>query len=606
MARDIFDPARYTSCSVKCVQNNSSNIQNNEKGRFQTVLNKLSQFDPLSKYVTKGKSLLKISNRIYDSKIIPKSFADGIGGVVDHFGVKPFLDITSSVNFEMAGITKSKLENISHKVRAGNLKFKDVDDIAHNLSSMTKYAQNIFSSPQSPEEEACMCEDVFNPAKYIADHYFPKYSSWFCVEFEFTDGYKANIIPLPTFAFLCTKATRPTIKFDIEEVNKYNQRVFVQKRSEYDPLDLTFIDDDKNVTHTNFETMLRLLVPNMNLQSAPKLSDVMAFNQPTNQNFNGDAPLNLKPLSVKDILSSNGNDNPNDNDPSGINASTVSKAFQTYAGSIAPYHEPYLKGNGGGFYIKQINVYQVYRWGNFVNKFSYFNPIMASCAFSEINSSGETESSISTSFRYGSMTISTEEVDGTMADRLKQISTGKEGSDALTVADGSYKSPKVQLGPTSTRLAKYGITTKSEPNFLDKAVKVLVNKAKELANGLKTKLLSYVNIAKNSAISKLSSLGQSIANKAGQLGNAAIGNIYKGVSVTEKLNTAKNAVFGGAISKIKTFETGINEKYKEIAGADIGNDKQLQNDTALHPEAQTNDLRKTSGNEGVDVLGGLL
>ena len=358
MARDIFDPARYTSCSVKCVQNNSSNIQNNEKGRFQTVLNKLSQFDPLSKYVTKGKSLLKISNRIYDSKIIPKSFADGIGGVVDHFGVKPFLDITSSVNFEMAGITKSKLENISNKVRAGNLKFKDVDDIARNLSSVTKYAQNIFSSPQSPEEEACMCEDVFNPAKYIADHYFPKYSSWFCVEFEFTDGYKANITPLPTFAFLCTKATRPTIKFDIEEVNKYNQRVFVQKRSEYDPLDLTFIDDDKNVTHTNFETMLRLLVPNMNLQSAPKLSDVMAFNQPTNQNFNGDAPLNLKPLSVKDILSSNGNDNPNDNDPSGINASTVSKAFQTYAGSIAPYHEPYLKGNGGGFYIKQINVCQ--------------------------------------------------------------------------------------------------------------------------------------------------------------------------------------------------------------------------------------------------------
>lgn len=605
MARDIFDPARYTSCSVKCAQNNSSNIQNNEKGRFQTVLNKLSQFDPLSKYVTKGKSLLKISNRIYDSKIIPKSFADGIGGVVDHFGVKPFLDITSSVNFEMAGITKSKLENISNKVRAGNLKFKDVDDIAHNLSSMTKYAQNIFSSPQSPEEEACICEDVFNPAKYIADHYFPKYSSWFCVEFEFTDGYKANITPLPTFAFLCTKATRPTIKFDIEEVNKYNQRVFVQKRSEYDPLDLTFIDDDKNITHTNFETMLRLLVPNMNLTSAPKLSDVMAFNQPKT---NIDKPLNLKPLSTNDILSSNNTDNESDNDTSGVRASTsdISTAFQTYAGSIAPYHEPYV---GQGFYIKQINVYQVYRWGNFVNKFQYFNPIMSSCAFSEINAVGDVESSVSTSFRYGSMTISTEEITLPVADKLKEISTGKEGTGALTAAAGSYKSPKVQLGPDSKRLAKYGITTKNEPNFLDKAVKVLVNKAKELANGLKTKLLSF---AKKHLTDPLASLGKLLGGSAKSIAKG-LGDALTGGAVTKAiagsgglLADTKASTVGVLGAKLKTFETGINKKYKEIAGADIGNDKQLQNDTALHPEAQTNDLRKTSGNEGVDVLGGLL
>ena len=602
MARDIFDPARYTSCSVKCVQNNSSNIQNNEKGRFQTVLNKLSQFDPLSKYVTKGKSLLKISNRIYDSKIIPKSFADGIGGVVDHFGVKPFLDITSSVNFEMAGITKSKLENISNKVRAGNLKFKDVDDIARNLSSMTKYAQNIFSSPQSPEEEACICEDVFNPAKYIADHYFPKYSSWFCVEFEFTDGYKANITPLPTFAFLCTKATRPTIKFDIEEVNKYNQRVFVQKRSEYEPLDLTFIDDDKNITHTNFETMLRLLVPNMNLQGAPKLSDVMAFNTSsvgiTDQLDDSAEVFKLPKFSISD------------NDGSSpIKVPDVPKAFQTYAGSIAPYYEPYMKGNGGGFYIKQINVYQVYRWGNFVNKFQYFNPIMSSCAFSEINAVGDVESSVSTSFRYGSMTISTEEITSSVADKLKEISTGKEGSDALTVADGSYKSPKVQLGPDSKRLAKYGITTKNEPNFLDKAVKVLVNKAKELANGLKTKLLSF---AKKHLTDPLASLGKLLGGSAKSIAKG-LGDALTGGAVTKAiagsgglLADIKASTVGVLGAKLKTFETGINKKYKEIAGADIGNDKQLQNDTALHPEAQTNDLRKTSGNEGVDVLGGLL
>ena len=594
MTRDIFDPARFTSCSVKCVQNNSSNIQNNERGRFQTVLNKLSQFDPLSKYVSKGKDLLKISNRIYDSKIIPRSFADGIGGVVDHFGVKPFLDITSSVNFEMAGITKSKLANISNKVRAGNLKFTDVDDIAKDLSSMTKYAQNIFSSNGTPQEEgeACICEDVFNPAKYIADHYFPKYSSWFCVEFEFTDGYKANITPLPTFAFLCTKATRPTIKFDIEEVNKYNQKVFVQKRSEYDPLDLTFIDDDKNVTHTNFETMLRLLVPNMNLSSAPKLSDVMAFTDPN------DAGLAQVQSDTNELL--DGIDTSSVNQLRS-NTKQLTNGFQTYAGSIAPYYEPIMTKQG--FYIKQINVYQVYRWGNFVNKFSYFNPIMASCAFSEINSSGETESSISTSFRYGSMTISTEAVDGKMADRLKEISTGKEGSDALTVADGSYKSPKVQLGPNSSRLAKYGITTKSEPNFLDKAVKVLINKAKELANGLKAKLIKAASFAANYLSDKLSSAGQSIANVATNAGNFLTGNVFKGINTTTVLKNIKQSSVGVLGAK-------IDAAYDKIKGADIVDDKQLQNDTALHPEVQNNASRNgttVKDNKGGDLeLGGLL
>ena len=66
MARDIFDPARYTNCSVKCTTNNTDKILNNEKGRLQKVLNKVTQFDPTSKYVAKGKQLISVSNKIYD------------------------------------------------------------------------------------------------------------------------------------------------------------------------------------------------------------------------------------------------------------------------------------------------------------------------------------------------------------------------------------------------------------------------------------------------------------------------------------------------------------------------------------------------------------
>lgn len=498
MARDIFDPARFTACDVKCFQSNPNSFTNNEKGRFQKVLSKISQYDPTSKYLEKGKKLLKISNKIYDSKIIPVGFSNGITGVIDHYGAQPFLALTEKYNIEMAGKTKRQFEVISDNLRQGNLKFKDVEKMAQDLSTLTKYAQGIFGSAKTQEEPECLCDDVINPAKYIADLYFPKYSSWFCVEFEFNDS---QLKSLPVFAFLCTKVTRPNITFEIEEVMKYGHRSYVQKRSEYDKLDLTFYDDDNHNSHTGFETMLRALIPNMNigaealgnktgefsLTQPPALSDLMVYNPKKI----GEGELSTEPITTLSI---------NDN-PTPPNSNRVS-AIQSRASSM---NEIALYASGG--MLKAIHVYQVFKWGAYVSRTSYINPVMASCGWSELDAAGETMCTINSSFRFSTVLFETLENSDRIAAKLKEISTTGKNEVPFDKNNGSRRGAPFQLGPTRERLAQYKFnqtpTAGSPLGFLDKLKKQLKTDIKKIASDVKDFIMKGLTKLKNKLLGKI-------------------------------------------------------------------------------------------------------
>lgn len=476
MARDIFDPARFTSCPVKCIQNNADSISNTEKGRFQKVLSRISKFDPASKYLTKGMSLLKISNRISESRVIPKQFAEGINGVVDHYAIQPLLNITDRVNPYMAGKTRDSLENLSGLVRTGNLKLSNVESIAKELSNVAKFAENVFTVPDGVgEDDPCVCEDVVNQAKYIADNYFPKYSSWFCVEFEGLEEFTKEIAqnlqldnPLDPFAFLCTKTSRPKVKFEIEEINRYGQRVYVQKRSEYEPLDMSFIDDDQNATHNAMNLLMSVLIPNSNLDHSPTLKDVMAYN-------------------------------------GGISA---------YAGSMSAYPSG-PNGKTRCFLLEKINVYQMFRWGNYVNRYTYHNPIVSSLAMSDSDTTGNTESSIDMTFRYGSVKLDTfsisdhdaapEDRRGNPFTRFETMNVGSQGAASTMLSgDGSQKAPKSFMGgpySTAQRLAKYKVPLSTKPSFIDNVkanIKAMVKQGlKNFADYAKGKLDSLEKGAKN-------------------------------------------------------------------------------------------------------------
>lgn len=514
MARDIFDPARYTNCSVKCTTNNTDKILNNEKGRLQKVLNKVTQFDPTSKYVAKGKQLISISNKIYDSKIIPRKFADGITGVVDEFGVKPFLDITDRINPEMAGQTKRQLEVVSNSLRAGNLKFKDVEKIAGQLSTLTKFAQNIFNTdpnniPNSLKQQ-CLCDDVFNPAKFIADLYFPKYTSWFCVEFVFNNHVHKIDKPddrLPLFAFLCLRTTRPNVKFEIEEVMKYGHKSYVQKRSEYESLDLTFIDDDQHHSHTNFETLLRILIPSMNLETSTTDKD----------NFSTMNPPSLSDLMVFST------ENPS-------TSSSMESFLYKRASSMNE-----LYANSDGHVLKAINVYQIFKWGKRAIKTSYIDPVIANCKWSELDTEASSSATIDASFRFSTMTFETLDITESIATLLNNVSIPVENQDSVfDINNGSLYGKPTQLGPSKERVQRYKLSANADTNksqgFLDKLKRSVKDAAKRLATQLKESILKSSFIQKAVKFTnELTDLASSSVQFGAQwLGNAAAGDFYLG------------------------------------------------------------------------------
>lgn len=541
MARDIFDPARYTSCSVKCTANNTDKIQNNERGRLQKVLNKVTQFDPTSKYVAKGKQLISISNKIYDSKIIPRQFADGITGVVDHFAVQPFLSITERVNAEMAGQTKNQLKIVSDSLRAGKLKFKDVEKIAGQLSTLTKYAQNIFNTDPnnipSALKQQCLCDDVLNPAKFIADVFFPKYTSWFCVEFEFNDHFGSVKTPLnqkmPLFAFLCLRTSRPSVRFEVEEVMKYGYKVFVQKRSEYEPLDLTFIDDDQHHTHTNFQTLLQTLIPNMNLAdknltpspttSAPQFSDIYA---PRLDDIMLFGPKNAA---------------------GPVTDETKTSYLTGRAGSMNE-----LFSNRDGHVLKAIHIYQIFRWGKLVSRTSFIDPVIASCKWSDLDNIGETQATIDASFRYGSVIFETLSISEEISNKLRDISIPAEYQDMMfDINNGSMFGKSVQLGPTAERVKRYKLSMGADNNktigFLDRLKMSVKNAAKRALDKVKNALLnnSFVKSAVDGFNSMTDALESGVKATARWLGDAVAGDFNFGNGRRYSLSKVGNDVING-------------------------------------------------------------
>ena len=552
MARDIFDPARYTNCSVKCTTNNTDKILNNEKGRLQKVLNKVTQFDPTSKYVAKGKQLISVSNKIYDSKIIPRKFAEGITGVVDEFGVKPFLDITDRINPEMAGQTKRQLEVVSNSLRAGNLKFKDVEKIAGQLSTLTKFAQNIFNTdpnniPNSLKHQ-CLCDDVFNPAKFIADLYFPKYTSWFCVEFVFNNHVHKIDKPddrLPLFAFLCLRTTRPNVKFEIEEVMKYGHKSFVQKRSEYESLDLTFIDDDQHNSHTNFETLLRILIPSMNLETSTTDKD----------NFS-----TMNPSSLSDLMVFS-KDNP-------TVASTMESFLYKRASSMNE-----LYANSEGHVLKSINVYQIFKWGKRAIKTSYLDPVISNCKWSELDTESSSSATIDASFRFSTMTFETLDITESIATLLNNISVPVENQDIIfDINNGSLYGKPTQLGPSKERVQRYKLIANADTNksqgFLDRLKRSVKGAAKRLATQLKESILksSFIQKAVKFTNELTDLASASVQTGAQWLGNAAAGDFYLGdysfsiSKVGEKMIDGINNVGKSALEKLPSADKILADK----------------------------------------------
>lgn len=458
---DIFDPMRFTTCGTKCTPTeNAQKNAANEKSTFLKVLGKVTSVDSSSKTIQKARELVDISNRVYESGMVPERFKTGITGVVDHFGINDALSAADKFNPVAANGVKATVDTISTKVRSGNLKFKDMSGLVSDISNLNKYASNIFSSPNDPEEN-CVC-DATNFAQYVADKYFPKYTSLYAVKFEFAPSFRTDA-GIQQFEFLCTKVSRPTLKFELEEVNKYNNRIFVPKKTSYEPLNLEFIDDNKNHVWSFMRLYTGALVPSSNLNDVLRESQIFAFD---------------------------------------VDNATL----PVYASSLAPMAAKYTNDS---FYIKSITVYHMFAYGNQVNMYRYFNPTLEQVDVSDLTAEGADISKINTTFRYSHVYMDSFNLLENSTDFDFDFSFNR-GDDLGTILGGNLS--------RSAKIAKMTVTQTTQngtffSNLRDNLKNALKEKSQNALNSLKKfaidsgkfvsdKVQQFTSDVKNSAIGK--------------------------------------------------------------------------------------------------------
>lgn len=462
-ARDLFDPTRFSNCcsSVDTGLTNMTKIANREKNSFNKILDKVEKINSSSPFVKKAKELVNVSNRIYENGKIPDKFAQGITGVLDHFGAASILKVVEKVDINAVNNVKTTMGNVSDKLRGGNLRLKDMDGLISDVTRLQKYAKGLFGSKDGGKPNDCVCHpEVY--ARHIADKFFPKYASLYAVRFHVGNGMSAWIHPTLSeghgFEFLCSKINRPSVEYDLEEINRYNQRIFVQKKATYSSLTCDFIDDDSNLVHTFAEQMLRYYTPAMSLVAGANNSQILNFPGKTEYDSN---------------------------------AENFITHFDNVASSKGPERGSDLSLDFSPL-IEKIEIFHMHKFGQQVTKYNIHHPVLKSINFSELASDSSDIPIISCEFNITNFNI--EEFNINDNTEFSWDFSWNRGDDSGTVL-GNYDG---SINTKATVLAKLQSSNATGKGSKSKSLKDrLKESAKKFAKAVADKVKSWVkNTAK--------------------------------------------------------------------------------------------------------------
>lgn len=520
-ARDLFDPTRFSNCcnAIDSGLVNSTKIATREKSSFNKILDKVEKINSSSPFVKKAKELVNISNRIYENGRIPDKFAQGIAGVLDHFGAASILKVVEKVDINAVNNIKTTMGNVSDKLRGGHLRLKDMDGLVSDITRLQKYAKGLFGDKNSVPPNDCICHpDVY--ARHVADKFFPKYASLYAVRFHVRSDMVENIHPMFSeglgFEFLCTKITRPSVEYEVEEINKYNQRIYVQKKATYSSLSCDFIDDDSNYVHNVMDLMMRYYTPAMSLQDGATNANVL--------NFPDDVEYNQE--STRFVYHSE--------------QLASSKGPEKGSTSLSMDFEPL---------IEKIEIFHMHKFGQNVTKYTIFSPVLKSVNFSELASESSDIPSISCEFNISHFNISTHNIrNDTDFNWNFSWNRGDVGGTVLGNYDGSVNTKSSVLaklnnetGPKSKFESLKDRLKASAKNFAkavaDKVKSWAKNKAKALADKLfgGPKMKAFAKSIKDGF--------KAVTSIPGKLIGAAEGLVESGINkldgLTKKLTTPK-------------------------------------------------------------------
>lgn len=278
---------------------------------------------------------------------LPRSSAAGQNYVLGQVGLSTSsLSGASTVNANVTGAASNQASHIFNQVSQGVFTTSMIPSAFSSFQNAVNLIGSIFT-PRATTPQNTQFGQTCGASPYAEDliKLAPKYKFLFVVQFEFAPEFQhimSNIDP----AFVIKTSTRPNVDFEFEDVNMYNFRTKIARKTIYQDMSMKFYDDDYNNAFQFYNAYLKLLSPIANVDIEKQSMDPldayenvgggMGFNQPTN------------------ILQ-----------PTWGNA-----VGQGYAASLGPLGNSNSARNA----LRKITLFHVYRFGTMMNVYNFYNP----------------------------------------------------------------------------------------------------------------------------------------------------------------------------------------------------------------------------------------
>ena len=209
------------------------------------------------------------------------------------------IDAAAAINANVANRALGSAQQIFQNVRQGNFQISDIPGAFQELQNLETLVRGIFPGGDRTSNQNGLQRFPCLPSPYAVDliQRAPRFKFMYIVDIKFTPAYAEYNGIASGMAFITKSSTRPQVDFEYEEVNMYNYRTQVAKRTIFQPMTMRFIDDQTGTTMRFYELYLKSMSPiTTYAPTSPALPGTyedrsMDFEQTTNVQFSERLPI---------------------------------------------------------------------------------------------------------------------------------------------------------------------------------------------------------------------------------------------------------------------------------------------------------------------------
>lgn len=290
----------------------------------------------------------------------------------------------SKVSPSAVNTSISHSQDILDKVKNGEFTVDSIPEYTRDFANLIKIGKSILSPFYNQQQVVQKVPSHTNYVSDIIDIFGGvKFNYRYMVQFVYRPEYE-NLNGLAT-SYLVKSCDRPQVEFDTEDVNMYNFRTKVIKKTTFQPISMKFYDDQLSHVLGFFTSYLNIVSPITNLNS--KQSDEFEIN----------GLFNIQQAVATNTLNGLGGST-----DKGGTLKLEKNAVWGYAASLGAFASTTVSQS----ILKSIRVYHFYQGGSFCDIYEITNPKVTNIQMDELNNTGGSEgNTLTATFAYDNFKI---------------------------------------------------------------------------------------------------------------------------------------------------------------------------------------------------------